>query len=300
MYNPLDMKTRRKFLKNSSYLAAGSVILPLGCTGKKPETAQTITEEVVESLPKDKSMGVQVYSVRDALREDFAGSIKKIADIGYEYIEAYGLGTDGQILGMSPEEYSRIVTDTGMRIVSTHSTYFQAAEGEKLRDAALTAGISQVMIPYLGEEHRDYHLVAENLNKVGEIFKEANLLLGYHNHDFEFERQGDEYGLDILVKETQPDLVSFQLDLYWAVKGGADPVTFIEKYPGRFCSFHIKDAAEDLEQTTVGTGIVDFESVFNIKGKSGATHYFVEDERTDDPFGNIEAAFNYLNQAEFV
>jgi len=252
-------------------------------------------------MPKDKTMGVQVYSVRDALKEDFAGSMKKLADIGYQYIEAYGLGVDGQIFDMSPEEYSRIVTDTGMEIVSTHGTYFQAGEGEKLRDAALTAGIPHVIIPSLStEDQKDYHKVAENLNKLGEIFNDSGLLLGYHNHDAEFKKQGDEVALEILLNETQPDLVSFQLDLYWVVKGGADPVALIEKYPGRFCSFHVKDAAEDLEQTTVGTGIVDFESVFNIKGKAGITYYFVEDERTDDPFGNLEAAFNYLNQADFI
>lgn len=295
------MKTRRKFLKSSSYLAAGGILLPLGCTNKQPETAQTITEEVVESMPKDKTMGVQVYSVRDALKEDFAGSMKKLADIGYQYIEAYGLDVDGQILGMAPEEYSRIVADTGMKIVSTHGAYFQAGEGERLRDAALTAGIPHVVIPSLSaEDRKDYYKVAENLNKLGEIFNDSGLLLGYHNHDAEFKKQGDEVALEILLKETQPDLVSFQLDLYWVVKGGADPVALVEKYPGRFCSFHVKDAAEDLEQTTVGTGIVDFESVFNIKGKAGITYYFVEDERTDDPFGNLEAAFNYLNQAEFI
>jgi sugar phosphate isomerase/epimerase len=125
-------------------------------------------------------------------------------------------------------------------------------------------------------------------------------LFGYHTHAFEFEKQGDEIGLEVMISETDPTLVKFQLDLYWVVKGGTDPVAFIEKYPGRFISFHIKDSAEDLEQTTVGTGIVPFEGVFNIKGQSGATHFFVEDERTDDPFGNVEAAFNYLNQAAFV
>lgn len=295
------MKTRRKFLKNSSYLAAGSMILPLGCTSKKPETAQTITEEVVESMPKDKAMGIQVYSVRDALKEDFVGSIKKLADIGFQYIEAYGLGVDGQILEMSPEEYSRIVTDAGMEIVSTHSTYFQAGEGERLRDAALTMGIPHVIIPSIGQEYRgDYHKVAENLNKLGEIFNDSGLLLGYHNHNFEFEKQDDKVGLEILLQETQADLVSFQLDLYWVVKGGADPVALIEKYLGRFCSFHVKDAAENLDQTTVGTGIVDFKSIFNIRGKAGISYFFVEDERTDDPFGNVESAFNYLNQAEFI
>lgn len=294
------MKTRRNFIKHSSYLAAGSLVLPLSCTQKQQETAQTITEEVVESMPKQKAIGVQVYSVRDALREDFRGSIKKLADIGFQYIEGYGLGVNGKMLEMDPAEYSRIVSDTGMSLLSTHCSYFQAGDAPMLRDAALSAGLKHVIVASLSEEDRDYPQVAENLNQVGEIFKEAGLLFGYHNHAFEFEKQGDEVGLEIMLNETDPDLVKFQLDLYWAVKGGTDPVAFIEKYPGRFCSFHIKDSAEDLEQTTVGTGIVPFEGVFNIKGKSGATHFFVEDERTDDPFGNVEAAFNYLNQASFV
>lgn len=294
------MKTRRKFLKKSSYLAAGSLVLPFGCTEKKQETAQTITEEVVESMPKNKSIGVQVYSVRDALKEDFNGSIKRLADIGFEYIEAYGLGTEGTILDMDPAEYRRIVTDTGLSIASTHCSYFQAEDSQKVIDAAGAAGIGQVMVAHLSEADRKYHEVAENFNKVGELFKSAGVVFGYHNHAFEFEKFEDSIGLEVLINETQADLVKFQLDLYWVVKGGADPVAFIEKYPGRFCSFHIKDAAEDLEQTTVGTGIVPFEEVFNIKGKSGATHFFVEDERTDDPFGNVEGAFNYLNQADFV
>jgi sugar phosphate isomerase/epimerase len=294
------MKTRRKFIKESSYIAAGSLVLPFGCSSEKQETAQTITEEVVESVPKNKAIGVQVYSVRDALNEDFSGSIKKLADIGFQYIEGYGLGTDGKMLEMDPAEYSRIVTDTGMEMVSTHCSYFAAEDAEKMRDAALSAGLKHVIVAHLSEADRQYHQVAENLNKVGEVFTEAGLLFGYHNHAFEFEPQGEEVGLDIMINETESNLVKFQLDLYWAVKGGTDPVAFIEKYPGRFCSFHIKDSAGDLEQTTVGTGIVPFEGVFNIKGKSGATHFFVEDERTDDPFGNVEAAFNYLNQATFV
>jgi len=294
------MKTRRKFIRNSSYLAAGSLVLPLGCSPKKQETAQTITEEVVQSAPRTKAIGVQVYSVRDALNEDFSGSIKKLADIGFQYIEGYGLGTDGKLLEMDPSEYSRIVADSGMDFVSTHCSYFQAEDAEKMRDAASSAGLRHVIVAHLSEQDRLYHQVAENLNKAGEVFKAAGLLFGYHNHAFEFEKHGDEVGLEILINETDPDLVKFQLDLYWAVRGGTDPVAFIEKYPGRFCSFHIKDSADNLEQTTVGTGIVPFEGVFNIKGKSGATHFFVEDERTDNPFGNVEAAFNYLNQAKFV
>lgn len=289
-------------MQQGSMIAAGSLLLPWGCSPKSETADAVIVEETVSNIPAvKKSMGVQVYSVRDALKEDFAGSIKKLADIGYDYIEAYGLDLEGKMLGMSPKEYRGIVEDTGMKLVSSHSTYFTPDKGGALRDAALEAGLTYVIVPYLGDDLRgDYHKIAENLNKLGAMFNESGLILGYHNHDFEFHKQGDQVPLEIMLKETDPKLVTFQADLYWVTKGGWDPMVLINKYPGRFTSFHIKDAAEDLEQTTVGTGIVDFKSVFGIKQKAGMKHYFVEDERTDAPFENLRAAFNYLNKADFT
>lgn len=296
------MKSRRKFMQQGSLVAAGSLLLPWGCAPKSETGNAAVVEETLSNIPAvKKSMGVQVYSVRDALKEDFAGSIKKLADIGFDYIEAYGLDLEGKILGMSPREYRTIVEDTGMRVVSSHCTYFTPEQGGALRDAALEAGLTYVIVPYLGNDMRgDYYKVADNLNQLGAMFKESGLILGYHNHEFEFEKQGDEVALEIMLKETDPELVTFQADLYWVTKGGWNPMDLIQKYPGRFTSFHIKDAAEDLEQTTVGTGIVDFKSIFGIKDTAGMKHYFVEDERTDAPFDNLRAAFNYLNQADFT
>ena len=296
------MKSRRKFIRRSSYLAAGSLLLPIGCSQQTKESTETVVMEDPGSIPMaKKSMGVQVYSVRDALKEDFAGSIGKLADIGFEYIEAYGMDLEGKIYGMAPTEYRRIVEDTGMKIVSSHCTYFEADQGQALIEAAQQAGVTYVIVPYLAEELRtDYYKIAENLNKAGELCKQAGLQLGYHNHQFEFEKQGDEVALEIMIKETDPSLVTFQADLYWVTVGGADPMELIKKYPGRFSTFHVKDAAEDMEQTTVGSGIVDFESIFGIKSTAGMTHYFVEDERTDDPFGNLQGAYTYLSQADFT
>jgi sugar phosphate isomerase/epimerase len=295
------MKSRRSFIKTSGYAAAGSLLLPLGCAPKNTNEEVAVIDNTPEVPLAKKSMGVQVYSVRDALKEDFKGSIGKIADIGYEYIEAYGLGVDGTMYGMSAQEYRDIVEDTGMTIMSSHCTYFKAEESEALINAALTAGLTYVIVPYLGEEQRgDYYAIAENLNKAGAMFKEAGLQLGYHNHDFEFEKQGDEVALEILLKETDPELVTFQADLYWVVKAGSNPIELIQKYPGRFTTFHVKDAQTDLEQTTVGSGIVEFEKIFNIKDTAGMKHYFVEDERTDDPFKNLQDAYTYLNQASFT
>lgn len=297
------MKSRRKFIQQSSYIAAGSLLLPIGCTQKSSDTGEAVVlDDTASAIPlAKKSMGVQVYSVRDALKEDFAGSIGKLADIGFEYIEAYGLDVEGKIIGMAPQEYRTIVEDTGMKMLSSHCNYFQADEGAALLDAAVTAGVTYCNVAWLAEELRgDYYKIAENLNKAGTMFKEAGVQLGYHNHDFEFEKQGDEVAMEILLKETDPELVSFQVDLYWVTVGGTDPMDLINKYPGRFKSFHVKDSNPELEQTTVGTGVIDFASIFGIKETAGMQHYFVEDERTDDPFSNLQGAYTYLTQADFT
>ena len=276
--------------------AAGSMIAPMGCN-TKPKTSETPameSEAVAEIIPKD--MGVQAYSVRDALNEDFAGSMKKIADIGYKYIEAYGLGIDGKLLGMAPSEYKNIVSDLGMDLISSHATYFTPKDAQAIIETSQAAGLKYLVIPYLADELRgDYYKIAENLNAVGELFRGSGIKFCYHNHAFEFELSNGEVPLEIMIKETQPDLVSFEADLYWVKKGGTEPMDLINKYPGRFSLFHVKDANPNLDQTTVGEGIIDFETIINAKETAGLEYYFVEDERTDDPFGNLKKAFDHVN-----
>jgi sugar phosphate isomerase/epimerase len=147
---------------------------------------------------------------------------------------------------------------------------------------------------------KDYMAIADNLNKVGEKFKGSGVKFGYHNHAFEFELTEDgKVPLEILIENTDPELVTFQLDVYWVTNAGADPITLINKYPGRFSSFHIKDANDSLQQTTVGTGIIDFKSILGSQDVSKYTHYFVEDERADNPLDNLQADFDYVNSLEF-
>jgi len=296
------MSDRRKFIKTTSYVAAGSLIVPaLGCDrAAKTSEATTESAEIVPEVMA-KNIGVQAYSVRDALGEDFAGTMKKLADIGYKYIEAYGLEVDGKLLGMDPTEYRKVVEDLGMEMLASHCSYFTADQAEQMRDASLAAGIKYLIIPYLNDTMRsDYSAVADNLNQIGEALQGSGLIFGYHNHDFEFQPTADgRIPMEILIEETQPDLVTFEADLYWVTKGGTDPMELINKYPGRFNLFHVKDANEALEQTTVGSGIVDFATILKAQEISGWQYYFVEDERTDDPFGNLKGAFDYLNQADF-
>ncbi len=297
------MNKRRQFIKTSSYLALGSIVLPMACSPKKKTTEEVAEEATAPSTTSTstlrKGIGVQAYSVREALQEDFAGSMKKIAEMGYKYIEAYGMSTDGQLFGMAPSEYKKIVDDLGMEVVSCHSTYFTPEEAPAMIEASQGVGIKYHIIPWMGEDQRkDYHAVAENLNKVGELFKGTGIKFGYHNHDFEIIEQNGEVPLEIMLKETDPELVTFEADLYWVVKGGMDPMELINKYPGRFSLYHVKDANQELDQTTVGSGIIDFKSLLGAHEEAGLDYYFVEDERTEDPFGNLKGAIEYLKNLE--
>ncbi|MFY0688537.1 MAG: sugar phosphate isomerase/epimerase [Cyclobacteriaceae bacterium] len=285
------MTTRRNFTKLSGLTVLGSAVAPLTFGQSKDDIGTMLHNTLNQSKP----MGVQAYSVRQALSKDFQGSMKQIADIGYQFIEGYGLGLDGKLFGMSPVDYKNIVDDLGMKLISTHTTYFTPKDAGKVIEAAGESGVKYLVIPYLDDALRDdYYQIAANLNAVGELFKGSGIKFCYHNHAFEFEKMNGEIPLDILIKETDPELVSFEADLYWIKRGGYDPLTYLKQYPGRFSLFHVKDAAKNLKQTTVGAGTLDFESLINAKNELGLEYYFVEDERTKDPFGNISKAFDHM------
>ena len=290
------MKTgsRRDFLKKTAIFGLGATSLPIissACGAKE--------EQVVKPA---KEFGVQIYSAREQLMQDFEGTLQKIADMGYDYIEAFGLGTDGMYFGQtSPADLKAMVNGMGMRIESTHTSYFTAEDAPVMVEAAKAAGVKQLIIPYLTQDQRtDYLAHAENMNAVGKYFKEAGIEFGYHNHDFEFTPLEDgTLPMEILLENTDPELVNFQLDVYWIRKAGFEPLEFLAKHPGRYTSYHVKDANTDLDQTTVGTGIIDYDTLLAKNGEVGIKYVFVEDERTDDPLANIKAAHDYLENLTF-
>lgn len=251
---------------------------------------------------KKKEFGVQIYSVREQLMQDFEGTLQKIADMGYDYIEAFGLGTDGKYFGQTtPAELKAMVEGMGMRIESTHTSYFTADDAPVMVGAAQAAGVKQLIIPYLTEDQRtDYTAHAANLNAVGKYFKEAGIEFGYHNHDFEFRPLEDgTLPMEILLNNTDAGLVNFQLDVYWITYAGLKAEEFIAKHPGRFTSYHVKDADQELAQTTVGEGIIDYNALLAKNEEFGIKYVFVEDERTDNPLANITAAHDYLDHLTF-
>lgn len=275
-------------------LALLILVTSIACGSQKSET------NVVAKM-EEKNIGVQIYSVRDALSEDFDGTLQKLSDIGFESIEAYGMDEKGMIYGMTPTEYKNAVEKHGMKLISSHATYFSVKDAPTVIKAAQEAGLEYVIVPYLSDEARkDYDQVAATLNEVGALFKEAGIGFGYHNHAFEFESQEDgRIPMEILIEGTDPENVDFEADIYWVVKAGFDPMELIKKYPGRFAAFHVKDADEALDQTTVGSGIIDFKTILGNKELAGLAYYFIEDERTDDPFGNLRNAHDYIESLDF-
>lgn len=297
------MSNRRDFIKTSAYAATASMILPIAaCSPKAKENKEN---EVPPPSPKKMEVGIQVYSVRNQLIVDFEGTMKKVSEIGYKLIEGYGLGLDGLFLGKyEPRDYKQVVIDLGMNLVATHCSYFSAEDAPKMIDASKSAGLEYLVIPGIPGELRKtadgYKVAAANFNKIGEQCNAAGIKFGYHNHASEFEETDGEIPMDILIGETEKNLVDFEADLFWIVKANQNPVDLIKKYPGRISLFHVKDANKEKEGETVGKGIIDFKSIFEIGKKSGLKYYFIEDEREDDPFANIKADFDYISVQDYT
>jgi sugar phosphate isomerase/epimerase len=302
------METRRVFIKKTSMVAAGGLLLPQ-VTFKSAEKSSRKEGE------NGKVIGIQIYTLRNKIRNDLEGSLKVVADTGYKNIEAYGYG-NRMILGKSPEEFRKLVEGLGMKMPSIHTvTELTSDESiENILDAwkitvedMHTAGTQYLVYAMLPPSERrnldDYKKWAERFNLFGEISRDAGMQFGYHNHDFEFIEFDGEKGYDLLLKQTDPDLVIFEPDLFWMTKASEDPLTWFEKYPGRFELWHIKDMEDSEERTftEVGSGIIDFQRIFKARDTAGMKLFFVEQDKSRmDEFESIKISFDYLNKAAFV
>jgi len=303
------MKNRRDFIRTTSILTAGSLVIPqFACkSGKKPATKEPL--DITEIL------GLQIYSLRDQISQDLEGTLKKIAEIGYKNVEGYGYG-NRMILGKNPEEFRKIIEDLGMKLPSMHVVTELTTDENRasildqwkvtVEDMA-TIDVQYTVYAIIPEEERksidDYKKWSERFNQFGEICKQAGQQFAYHNHAFEFEPYDGEMGYDILLKETDPELVKFELDMYWITKGGQDPVAYMEKAPGRYELWHLKDMEDSEEKSfaEVGHGTIDFEKIFAVRETAGMKMCFVEQDLSKgDMFESVKMSFDYLKKAEFV
>ncbi|MEH6407835.1 MAG: sugar phosphate isomerase/epimerase, partial [Leeuwenhoekiella sp.] len=242
------MATRRKFLAQSGIIACSTLIL-------LSFTMATF---------KESNLGVQLYTFRDAMTADARGTLEKIAALGIKQIESAG-SDKGNYYGLSPLEMKQACNDLGMTLRSGHvhldenwnSTLLQAVESEQ-------EYIIVSSLPSQGQTLDNYEKVAQYFNKAGEECKKLGIKFGYHNHDFEFESDGGKVLYDVLLDNTDPDLVHMELDLGWVVATGNDPINYFEKYEGRFPLWHLKDMnLEKKESTEFGKGSLPIADILN-------------------------------------
>jgi sugar phosphate isomerase/epimerase len=292
---------RRKFIETSLATAA----------------LTALPSRTVASEHRIEKIGVQLYTVRDAIKADFAGTLEKIAAIGYKEVELAGY------FDHPAKEIRAMLDKAGLTAPSAHLSLdvLQTSLPETIESAHIM-GHKFLVCPSLNEKLRSepdgYKKVGAEFNKIGEATKKAGIQFAYHNHVFEFQPGTDgKLPYDVLLESSDSQLVKMEMDLCWFTLGGQDPVAYFNKYPGRFPLVHVKDLkkvpklapgqksdelthlAEKEYMTEVGSGVIDWKRIFASGEKAGIEHYFVEHDSPKDPFASLTASYKYLAALRF-
>lgn len=235
------------------------------------------------------------------MEHDLPATLARIAQIGYRDVEFAGY------FGRSPAEIRALLQDNGLSSSSAHVPYDVLRAGwDKALDDAVAIGHEFVTVPWLAPEMRGrehWHRLADEFNAGAERAKSRGLRFAYHNHDFDFAPDGNESLLDNLLERTQPDLVAFEMDVYWTVRAGRDPIAYIRRHPSRFVMLHIKDSAgpPKREMVDVGAGTIDFAAILreDAARRSAVKHVFVEHDQPADPLGFARRSYDYLSTLEY-
>jgi sugar phosphate isomerase/epimerase len=305
-------QSRREFLRVSAAGTLGAfVVSQYGCKTAKPASQAAAASKVD---PRSFGIGLQLYTIRDAMAIDVPGSLKKVSDAGYKYVELASYG-DGKFYGYEPVAFKKLVNDLGMEILSSH-TQVEAAgitldNAQKMAEDHAKIGVKYCIQPWIVEEARttidSYKKMAADWNKVGGIMKEKGIQFGYHNHNFEFDKvEGKIPYFDVMLAELDKDLVTMEIDLFWTTKAGQNPIEIFKKYPGRFQIFHMKDmftkeapyfstVGED-DFAPVGAGVINFREILAAKDIAGMKYMIVEQDATTDglPFEAIKTSITNL------
>lgn len=277
------MTTRRDFLKKSVLIAAA---VPL------------IQNELMAASSLSKKTGLALYTIRDAMGSDPAAALAQAAAAGYNWVEAAGY-SDRAFYGMKPAQFGRLVKKTGMELISTHNPIRPENDDIMIEDAA-EAGLKYIILPSLPHEWSSsldgYKKAAEYFNRAGEKCKKAGLRFGFHNHQIEFLEINGRVPYDILVENTDPKLVLFEIDLAWITAAGKDPLVYFTKYPRRFELWHMKDLSPEKQDATLGEGIIDFKPILAKAKESGMKYWFLEQDncRTHTPMESIAISRSYF------
>jgi sugar phosphate isomerase/epimerase len=256
--------------------------------------AVSVLRQLRERLPK---LGLQLYSVRDLMERNLGRTLEKVAAIGYGEVEFAGF------FGQSPARIRKLLDSYGLQAPSGHVSLTELTQdAERSFDAAAAVGHRYVIVPSLDPEDRrtldDFRRVAESLNRAGQAARSRGLRVGYHNHDFELAPIAGALPYDLLLSETDPELVCFEMDFFWITRGGADPAAYFERYPGRFHLCHIKDMDRRGEMVDVGAGRIDFRRILHQRKAAGLRHFYVEHDQPRDPLAFARNSYDFLHSLE--
>lgn len=302
-------QSRRDFLKLSASGALGVFVI----SGSNLKNISAPEQNKSADDLRKFGIGLQLYTIRDAMKADVPGSLKKVSDIGYKYLEMADYA-NGKFYGYLPAEFKKMVNDLDMEILSSHASVnpkgISADEAKKMAEDHAKCGAKYCMQPWIDEADRKsiagYQKMVAEWNKVGKIMKGNGVQFGYHNHNFEFGTvEGKVPYFDVFLPEMDKDLMTMELDLFWATKAGINPVELFKKYPGRFQLFHMKDMytkeapffkTESTDFAPVGEGVINFKEILAAKKIAGMKYMFVEQDMTKDnkPFDAIKTSITNL------
>jgi sugar phosphate isomerase/epimerase len=283
-----------------------------------------------------KSIGIQLFSLPKVLEKDFSGSIKMLSQMGYREIEMYGpfpFSTQGAIdrwakitpslgfsgsgyFGHSASDVKKILDENKISVPSIHTDLETLrTRMNQLAEAAHAIGFKYVVLPALPAENRktldDYKKTIDIFNQIGEQAVKAGLRFAYHNHGYGLHEMEGKIPVQMIIENTDPKHVFLEMDLFWTVAGGVDPIAFLEKYPGRYKMMHVKNMKQKVkfsgdggdsnqwielfpQMSTAGEGALDLKSILATAKKSGVDHFFVEQDMVQSPEVALKKSIDYL------
>jgi len=282
---------RRNFLQSAALAGSAALLAPNAI-------AETLRRERI------KEFGFQAYTVRDFIYKDMPSTLKRLRKAGFDFMEGFDFG-GGKLLQKPISEAKEILKDQKMGIKSLHiMTGNLNNTWEQDIDDAADLGAEYIACAYLMPNEREsidqYKALTELFNKCAEKAKSAGIQFAYHNHDFEFQELDGQLPMDVILSETDEDLVKIELDIYWARRAGINPLTFFRDNLKRVPLWHVKDLsmAEGQPMTEVGNGIIDWEQIFKHKDDSGMKYFFVEQDANfqEDSLSSLETSIKHLKK----
>ncbi len=279
--------TRRSFLA----IAAAAILAPSPASRADEPDFSAHTRKL-------RRIGIQLYTLREILPHDFDGTLAALARIGYTEVELAGY------YGRTPQQFRAALDAHGLKSPSTHIPFERVRdELPKVLDEAAVLGQTYVIapnIPSADEGSLDgYRRAADVLNAAGDRARKSGIRIGYHNHGTELHPIDGVRPYDVLIERTDPALVALEMDIFWLVQGGGDPLTYFAKHPGRFKMVHVKDMDAAGHMTDVGLGKIDWAAIFRHSGQAGIEHYFVENDEAKDPVADARVSYDYLSKLDF-